>query len=218
MPKSGSYELEVWGAKGSGAGGANNSGGYSTGVVELEQGTELYLYAGSKAASGGNAGPFGGGGNGNDNGSLYAGGGATDIRIEYDSLYARVIVAGGGGSGGCGGGFTGGGSGGSQTNGAYFGEGGTGGKGGGGGWYGGTNGGGGSGWVYTEAFFNNWYSSGEVKEADKQAWKLTSEYYLRDGAMTYSGSWAGIPDPLNNDVNMTGNARGGFIRISYLSP
>ena len=105
----GYYNLEVWGAQG---GNYNKTyvgglGGYSKGIVHLEKGTTLYVCVGGQpqtvttkktAVPGG----FNGGGNGfnRDYSSTYtygqAGGGATDIRIGQNSLYARVIVAGGG--------------------------------------------------------------------------------------------------------------------------
>ena len=106
----GKHTLTVWGAQGGNTGG---KGGYSTGVVNLNENMKLYIYVGGQGSTGG----FNGGGspastNGGD------GGGASDIRIGTDSLYARVIVAGGGGgkgqdscaAGGVGGGTTGGGS------------------------------------------------------------------------------------------------------------
>lgn len=110
LPK-GTYKLECWGAQG----GSYNTtyqggkGGYSQGVLTLTADeTELYLYTGqqnnnygtSAGNTSGNA--FNGGGYGK---TVYykstytyscAGGGASDIRIGQDSLYARVIVAGGG--------------------------------------------------------------------------------------------------------------------------
>ena len=105
----GYYNLEVWGAQG---GNYNTTyvgglGGYSKGIVHLTKGTTLYVCVGGQpqtvtttktAVPGG----FNGGGNGfnRDYSSTYtygqAGGGATDIRIGQNSLYARVIVAGGG--------------------------------------------------------------------------------------------------------------------------
>ena len=105
----GYYNLEVWGAQGGNytttyVGGL---GGYSKGIVHLTKGTTLYVCVGGQpqtvtttktAVPGG----FNGGGNGfnRDYSSTYtygqAGGGATDIRIGQNSLYARVIVAGGG--------------------------------------------------------------------------------------------------------------------------
>ena len=105
----GYYNLEVWGAQG---GNYNTTyvgglGGYSKGIVYLTKGTTLYVCVGGQpqtvtttktAVPGG----FNGGGNGfnRDYNSTYtygqAGGGATDIRIGQNNLYARVIVAGGG--------------------------------------------------------------------------------------------------------------------------
>ena len=108
----GYYNLEVWGAQG---GNYNTTyvgglGGYSKGIVHLTKGTTLYVCVGGQpqtvtttktAVPGG----FNGGGNGfnRDYNSTYtygqAGGGATDIRIGQNNLYARVIVAGGGSGG-----------------------------------------------------------------------------------------------------------------------
>lgn len=108
----GTYSLEVWGAQGGYTGG---KGGYSTGDIVLTGNETLYFYVG------GFGGMILGGFNGGGKTGLGAGGGggATDIRVDTDSLYARVIVAGGGGGrgednicavGGVGGGTSGGGS------------------------------------------------------------------------------------------------------------
>ncbi len=107
IPTSHEYKLEAWGAQGGNGGGR---GGYSTGSLYLEKGTVLYLYTGAS----GNNGGFNGGGTSKSG----DGGGASDIRIGSNSIYARVLVAGGGGghgSDGCaagafGGGLNGGGS------------------------------------------------------------------------------------------------------------
>ncbi|MBO7080074.1 MAG: hypothetical protein J6W64_09820 [Bacilli bacterium] len=126
----GSYKLECWGAQGGGwTNNIGGNGGYSTGILTLSaQNTILYLYTGGQgyetiASAGPEGGGFNGGGNGNWAGGTNltgcGGGGASDIRIGTDSLYARVIVAGGGGgagyysssisgSGGVGGGTSGG--------------------------------------------------------------------------------------------------------------
>lgn len=104
----GLYRFRCWGAQG---GSYNNSyqggaGGYSEGVIRLEEPTTLYLYAGGQSSTFtsstvSNAG-FNGAGKGDytyyNSTYTYAqgGGGGTDIRIGSDSLYARVIVAGGG--------------------------------------------------------------------------------------------------------------------------
>ena len=108
----GTHTLTVWGAQGGNAGG---KGGYSTGVVNLNENMNLYIYVGGQGSRGSTGGFNGGGTTGSKGGT---GGGASDIRIGTDSLYARVIVAGGGGgkgqdncaAGGVGGGTTGGGS------------------------------------------------------------------------------------------------------------
>lgn len=124
VTQTGKYALEVWGAEG---GWRTNSsvttntysgkGGYTYGEVNLKQGDILYIYVGG---DGNNHKGFNGGalsgcnhGNGCTSGDIYSGG-ASDIRINVDSLYARVIVAGGGGSvgaptkkGGAGGGTNG---------------------------------------------------------------------------------------------------------------
>lgn len=103
----GKYILECWGAQGgsysSYSGGA---GGYSIGTITLSQRTNLYIYVGGQPATqtsiGATSGGFNGGGAGYSRAYNYStygqgGGGASDIRIGQDSLYARVIVAGGGG-------------------------------------------------------------------------------------------------------------------------
>lgn len=103
----GTYKFECWGAQGgsysSYSGGA---GGYSIGTITLSQRTNLYIYVGGQPATqtsiGATSGGFNGGGAGFSRAYNYStygqgGGGASDIRIGQDSLYARVIVAGGGG-------------------------------------------------------------------------------------------------------------------------
>lgn len=111
-PFNGKYQLEVYGAEGGYRGYSKYSGkgGYAIGTVYLEKGTKLFIYVGGNGTT--NKG-YNGGGKATC-GSVY-GGGATDIRIGDDDLYARVIVAGGGGSvgapdkkGGDGGGLEGG--------------------------------------------------------------------------------------------------------------
>lgn len=121
IPKAGTYKLQVWGAQGGYRSSTTygGKGGYSEGTVSLKAGDKLYVYVGGAGGSGTSgcgsticAGGFNGGGY---RYKYYGGGGATDIRINTDSLYARVIVAGGGGSDGAtskkgmyGGGTTGG--------------------------------------------------------------------------------------------------------------
>ena len=124
----GKWKLEVWGAQGGDGidnlANAGGRGGYSFGSINLTTSTNLYVYVGgqgtnSESATGGG---FNGGGNTGVSNNIGetpgGGGGASDIRIGTDSLYARVIVAGGGGgagigaanrtyTGGAGGGFSG---------------------------------------------------------------------------------------------------------------
>jgi len=243
----GEYELEAWGAQGGSHSGTysndgedvqiNNSGGkggHSYGLLTLDELTQLYVYVGgqagsfSKTSGTSNAGGFNGGGNGYTGVSTVilattttygtGGGGASDIRIGTDSLYARAIVAGGGSgvtftqtkyagadttvsgkNGYAGGGET---SEGSETamqatqttagTSGTFGTGASttsdGGPGGGGGWYGGGVTGGGSGYVYTIDTASN-YPQGSL---------LDDKYYLED-AYTESDVWSG-----NGKVTITG--------------
>ena len=219
----GYYNLEVWGAQG---GNYNTTyvgglGGYSKGIVHLTKGTTLYVCVGGQpqtvtttktAVPGG----FNGGGNGfnRDYNSTYtygqAGGGATDIRIGQNSLYARVIVAGGGSgsnnriSGYAGGGISGvtgqSGYAGTQTSagsGGSFGQGGSastsgnnykyGASGGGGGFYGG-----GAGTSYSDSTNYDKYSGGgsgyvytsSTASSYPSGCLLNSTYYLTVASTT----------------------------------
>ncbi|MCL2002045.1 glycine-rich protein, partial [Candidatus Saccharibacteria bacterium] len=129
-PADGYYQLETWGAQGGNAGAnAGGRGGYSTGTVYLAAGTQAWACVGGQGAQASRtpSTPQPGGANGGggayrtDNGNgreVATGGGGTDIRLNINSLYSRVIVAGGGGGasgnqwgtvpGGFGGGLTGG--------------------------------------------------------------------------------------------------------------
>jgi hypothetical protein len=107
----GIYLLEVWGAKGGdgffyGFLRVGGAGGYSRGVINIKQTRKMYLNIGGSGSSldsviveGGNN---GGGYNNDTIVSGYrsaSGGGATDIRLDVNDLYHRIIVAGGGGGG-----------------------------------------------------------------------------------------------------------------------
>ena len=100
----GRYKLEVWGAQGGYRSSSTYGGlgGYSVGTITLTEATTVYVYAGGA----GNTAPgtatikVGGFNGGGYRYQYNGGGGASDIRIGQDSLYARVIVAGGGGSDG----------------------------------------------------------------------------------------------------------------------
>lgn len=104
----GEYKLECWGAEGgSYSTYTGGKGGYSGGTLTLNAITQLYIYVGGKgqmpSASGLLAGGFNGGGGAYASSSSRlnaSGGGASDIRLKEDSLYARVIVAGAGGGAG----------------------------------------------------------------------------------------------------------------------
>lgn len=98
LPK-GVYKLEVWGAQGGYRSSSTygGKGGYSVGTITITQPTNIFIYVGGSGKTGGTSGGFNGGG---ARRTYKGGGGASDIRIGQDSLYARVIVAGGGGSDG----------------------------------------------------------------------------------------------------------------------
>ena len=104
----GRYKLECWGAQGGNGYYSDSSisrtasfGGYSTGIINLNKPTTIYVYvggAGIKYSTNASGGFNGGGACYSSNGRyMNSGGGGTDIRVKDDSLYARVIVAGGGG-------------------------------------------------------------------------------------------------------------------------
>ena len=121
-PVSGTYRLETWGA---GAGRTEISysfGSYTSGLINFEKNTNLYVYVGEngykKTYNHTSATyRFNGGGYGNfacykyyldtennpNYGMDYAGGGATDIRLEngiwnnFESLKSRIMVAAGSG-------------------------------------------------------------------------------------------------------------------------
>lgn len=110
----GKYTLTCLGAQGGyrSSSAYGGLGGKAVGTLTLTNATKIYAYVGGSGNTGKTNGGFNGGGKRD---TFNGGGGATDIRIGTDSLYARVIVAGGGGSdgatakgGGKGGGTTGG--------------------------------------------------------------------------------------------------------------
>lgn len=95
----GIYVLEVWGASGGSYKANGGLGGYSKGTLILNETTEVFVHVGSLGSDTiigiGGQGCNGGGYGYSSNGR--SGGGATDIRLKYDDINARVIVAGGGG-------------------------------------------------------------------------------------------------------------------------
>jgi type II secretory pathway pseudopilin PulG len=113
------------------------------------------------------------------------------------------------------------------------------GGGGGGGWYGGGSGsyagaGGGSGWIFNATNLSAWNAAHLINTdpTDDEAWQLSSSYYLAADAKTVDGgTTTNIPNPLdpsydpstfdpNNSTtwgaSITGNSRGGFVRITFL--
>ena len=252
LPK-GVYKLETWGAQGgtysSYYGGA---GGYSVGIITLAEDTNLFIYVGGQPAansstSSGNSSAGGFNGGGTAVGHQYSGtssysqggGGASDIRIGQDSLYARVIVAGGGAGSssynmltyGCGGGLTSKGYSGytasqtkSGTNGS-FGQGGNatgsyiykyGAPGGGGGWYGGgcnTNVSDSDSSLRQQAGGGSGYVyTSDTAVNYPSGCLLNSVYYLTD-ASTQAGNTSFLSPTGASETGHTGN---GYCRITVV--
>lgn len=253
LPK-GTYKLECWGAQGGNRSQDSASatvtgsglGGYSIGTLTLTQLTTCYIYVGGQggmSSSTGNVkveGGFNGGGfasheSTGDPGN--GGGGATDVRIAQDSLYARIIVAGGGGglgedneTGGYGGGETGGAGSGntsltqaSQTSGGTnsfgFGLGGNtyNGGAGGGGWYGGAS-------RYSVSSYSTGsdsegggggsgyvYTSSTAKNYPSGC-LLNSSYYLSN-AQTIAGNNSFVSPTGSSETGHSGN---GYCRITVI--
>lgn len=248
----GQYIIECWGAQGgsysSYYGGA---GGYSVGTITLtKNSTDLYIYVGGQpeatTSTGETPGGFNGGGKGCSrtyNYSSYGqgGGGATDVRIGKNDLYARVIVAGGGGGSSSenslttkyGGGTTGGSSasgyGATQTaagtNGS-FGQGGSattsgtnynyGSGGGGGGWYGG-----GACSNYSDSTNYQGYNGGgsgyvytSATAANYPSGNYVNSSYYLTNAQTIAGNQSFKSPDGTNETGHTGN---GFCRITRKS-
>lgn len=253
LPK-GTYKLECWGAQGGNRSQDSASatvtgsglGGYSIGTLTLTQLTTCYIYVGGQggmSSSTGNVkveGGFNGGGFASHESTGEpgnGGGGATDVRIAQDSLYARVIVAGGGGgsgedneTGGYGGGETGGAGSGntsltqaSQTSGGTnsfgFGLGGNtyNGGAGGGGWYGGAS-------RYSVSSYSTGsdsegggggsgyvYTSSTAKNYPSGC-LLNSSYYLTD-AQTIAGNTSFTSPTGSSETGHSGN---GYCRITVI--
>ena len=114
----GMYQIECYGA-GNTRFGNTAGGGYTSGIIKIQQSLTLYLYLGAagefqfiRGEASSNETFNGGGGN------LYSGhtgSGATDVRLDYghwkdfNSLRSRIMVAGGAGGSECGKGGVGGG-------------------------------------------------------------------------------------------------------------
>jgi len=254
VEREGYYKLETWGAQG----GTHTStyqggkGGYSTGIVHLNAGDKLYIHTGgqptafnsSVTSNNTNAGGANGGGTGRtfsySGTTTYGmgGGGGTDIRINSDNLYARVIVAGGGSgatnasAGKAGGGTT------SQAysatyqatqttagTGGSFGTGGNAGgsynykygsSGGGGGWYGGGAGTGQSDSDTNYRLYNGG-GSGYVYTSSTAAsypsgCLLNANYYLTSAATKAGTSTFKNP----SGANETGHSGNGYAKVTYV--
>lgn len=101
VPKSGKYEVELWGAQGASdptfKSASGGKGAYVSGNIKLNENTKLYIYVG------GTNGYNGGGSAGAAYSTQYGGngGGATDVRLsnttDFAGLKSRIAVAGAGG-------------------------------------------------------------------------------------------------------------------------
>lgn len=240
LPK-GKYKLECWGAQGGYRSDAKygGKGGYAVGILTLQEDTTIFVYVGGSGNTGGTSGGFNGGG---ERDTHPGGGGATDIRVITDSLFARVIVAAGGGSDGAsnktgmhGGGLTGGstsqsygtgGGGASQTAGGTGGNNndGTFGKGGRGiARSGGFGGAGGGGWYGGGGAYPNWGADNDRGGGGGSSflwtglnapsgYLLTSKHYLAS-ASTIAGSDT-ITSP--SGTTETGHSGDGYARITVI--
>ena len=249
----GIYILETWGAQGGSYSTTytGGKGGYSTGTLTLKESQNIYVYVGcqgsahSTTTGGTSAGGFNGGGSAKTvaysgtTSYVTGGGGASDIRIGQDSLYARVIVAGGGsGSSNGNSGYYGGGTsagygvsgyGGTATTAGTNGSFGVGASanprstnykyaspGGGGGWYGGGS----SGTQYSDSTDYRTYTGGgsgyvytsSTASNYPSGNKLNSNYYLTDTKI-YDGNTTFE----NKDGKLEkGHSGDGFVRISQI--
>lgn len=112
VPENGYYKIECWGASGGNVDStAGGKGAYTSGIIYLSKGEEIWAYIGEKGKDGvasqsAKSGTFNGGGPcGGSNGTsaTSTGGGATDIRLsngnwdDFNSLKTRIMVAAGGG-------------------------------------------------------------------------------------------------------------------------
>lgn len=101
----GKYKIELWGADGGGISDNGGKGAYTSGIINLEKDTKLYIYVGEAGKYSNNCDlkSF----NSNISNVCASGGGSTDIRLEsginneewnyYTSLSSRIMVASGGG-------------------------------------------------------------------------------------------------------------------------
>jgi hypothetical protein len=251
LPK-GIFLLELWGSQGgnTNAGGVGGKGGYSRGILNLTKETKAFIHIGGQPANttGGVYnymqiyGGYNGGGGSVQNSDCNGSGGGTDIRLNENTLYHRLIVSGGGGGGytstsytsyyaGAGGGLEGQASGyGPSTNagkrekggeGGYIGSGGTHGSFGLGGNHGGRSAGGGGGWFGGGGSSNNAGTTGggggsgyvfNSTSYKPEGFKLTSEFYLIEGTTIQGTQLFLSPE----GITETGHIGHGSVRITVL--
>ncbi|MBQ4359648.1 MAG: hypothetical protein II767_05270, partial [Proteobacteria bacterium] len=247
----GKYKLELWGA--SGANGASNAsiggaGGYASGTITLKESKKISVYVGGQGKRY-TANPVANAYNGGGmcvswgNGESVGGGGATDMRIDGETVYHRLIVAGGGGGGndgypgGAGGGANGisanGGQAGTQTAGGVgsatssaktevgtFGAGGNLGQGwgtdigfGGGGWYGGGSGDRGGGGGSGWIYTSANYSTWKAGNATDANKYAVSTNYYLEPIKLSAGN---VSNPAPAGGTETGHVGNGYARISLV--
>lgn len=100
--KKGTYKLTAYGAQGGYRSSATYGGQGGSAIGTWTNATNnriAFIYVGGSGNTGGQSGGFNGGGARETN-PHPGGGGASDIRLDIDSLYHRLIVGGGGGSDG----------------------------------------------------------------------------------------------------------------------
>ena len=106
IPVAGTYKIETWGASGGGTSIMKGKGGYSSGTFKLTTQDTLYIAVGGAGTTGlantPATGGYNGGGASGTSLASYAssGGGASDVRLNSNTLASRILVAGGGGGGG----------------------------------------------------------------------------------------------------------------------
>ncbi len=89
----GKYKMECWGAQG-GNSSAGGKGAYTAGAINLSDNVTLYIAVGGSGFAYSSNNGYNGGGT--PLYGQYAGGGASDIRLEKGNLYSRIMVAAGG--------------------------------------------------------------------------------------------------------------------------
>ena len=91
--EAGKYNMECWGAQG-GNSSSGGKGAYTAGAIGLPDRVILYVVVGGSGYTYSSNNGYNGGGK--PLYGQYAGGGASDIRLERGNLYSRIMVAAGG--------------------------------------------------------------------------------------------------------------------------